>query len=212
MIWTALTLTQDGRQTLLSECTESIQQTKAVHIITNCTGNYALDRIRSIEKVRTDFFAFVDDDDTLESDCDQIISAALKQHSDKGVIISDENIMSADGKTKKHFSVRKSYLSAAMSPRNMHHLCLMRVDAIDIDGALEIHSEFGIGIDWCLKASAALRAKAIHVPRPLYNWRNTPNNMTSKDSHRFLQSMGEIGNRIMQRWPVPRAEVEVYHI
>lgn len=209
---TLLTLTR-GNQPLMSECFRSVDnQTLApsAQLVTMSTGDYARDRVDSILRATTEYVAFLDDDDTLEPSAIEHCMAAIAANPMAGMIATDENVMTFDGSEKRRAIITKSYLNVTFTPRSMHALCVMKKSAIDLEGAMAIHAKFGMGIDWCLKASAALRAGAVHIPVGLYNWRQTPDGMTGAGKEQYSMNMPYLGAEIRSAWKIPARAVTVF--
>lgn len=206
-----LTLTQPHWARLLEECVESAGAELQLIVQSASPEEYGRDRVRQIRMAETEYVAFLDDDDTLEPAALDYCRDAILQYPDAGVFVTNENLMSFDGSTKRPNVSQKTYLAAAFTPRNMHHLCVMRKSAIDLEGALALHEQFGRGIDWCLKASAAMTHGAVHVPRVLYNWRKN-DGVSAANSRWWAQNMPAVSEQIIKRWSIRPGEVATARI
>jgi hypothetical protein len=65
---------------------------------------------------------------------------------------------------------RRTLRDIGMHPRSAHHLAVFRRDVVP-DEVFGVAKREGIGLDWLMRASAAMLGGAVHVPMVGYHWR-----------------------------------------
>ena len=190
---TLLTFTIAGREALLEECLASVSlQTdrRATHLVVNGTKDQIADRRNALKQIDTEYFAMLDDDDTIEPETIELCNLALEEFPGIGAVISEESRMSFDGKIEADNTrpSRRNYTNLMRHPTQFHHICVMRKDQIDFEWAARVHTRFGHGIEWLLAAGAGLRGGAVQIEDRLYNWRRNPTGLTSEthDSYQLV--------------------------
>lgn len=116
------------------------------------------------------YFCFVDDDDRIVNNSLNITLAAAVV-SRAGCAFTGESKIDADGVRTGQSAMRPmDYFEATLHPSNIHHLCMMRRDAID-QRCWDLQQKYGLGIEWFMKAHAAIVHGAVQVPIIGYEWR-----------------------------------------
>lgn len=164
------TVTLNRRPEWLAECVRSVRDQMPVDSVHNIVdGTDFLPAKWSATQVG-DYFAWVDDDDLVCNDALSLCVRALEQ-TGAGVAFTYEQQMDAEGRDLGAPDRSVVHLSdVAMHPRMLHHLAVMRSDALS-PHVLDLAAEFGLGIDWLCRAWCALKHGAIQVPIVGYRWR-----------------------------------------
>jgi hypothetical protein len=168
-----------------------------------CHENWAQARVHATQL--SEFVAFVDDDDIIAP---AALSICLKALHQTGAGLAFTNEVSIDLSGKELYATRgtRRYGGIGIHPRTAHHLCVLRREFVD-PRALELHNKFGMGVDWFIKASAALQGGAIHVPIDGYFWTQHDDTMTRAAAPIFGTLIREMGHSIRATWR--RADGEI---
>lgn len=159
-----------GNARWIAECEVSVRAAlipEARHEIRVMRDDYTSERWRALQDF--EFCGFVDDDDTVHADAVRLCHRALIE-SGAGVAFTAQAEISELGVHIRNTPPAQRYFDVAMTPQAIHHFALIRRDAVGIE-AFNTGRELGIGIDWLMKANAALRHGAIFVPMVGYSWR-----------------------------------------
>lgn len=197
---TVVTHTRFNRPDLLTRCQASVEAALpqgAVHEIIECQSDWAQARYDGTQL--SEFVAFVDDDDTIDSRSLKLCLEAI-QKTGAGLAFTDELSVDLSGKELQEHRGQRWYGAIGIHPRTVHHLCVLRRSSVDVK-ALALHEKFGMGADWFLKASAALTGGAIHVPIDGYFWTQHDGTMTKADNAVFNTRVREMGRAIRSTWP-----------
>lgn len=197
---TVVTHTQFQRPELLERCKTSVAAAlppHCYHAVIECNGDWAQARYDAMQL--DEFVAFVDDDDTIHPDALRLCLDAI-QNFNCGLAVTDQAMVDLEGNVIRNLVGPKSYRGITLHPRTAHHLCVIRTAVID-RGPLELHQQFGLGIDWFLKGCAALGHGAVHVPMIGYQWTQHPESMTSSSHLAFNASMASMGQALAARYP-----------
>lgn len=134
-----------------------------------------------------EFVALVDDDDEVCGDALRLCMAAIEA-TGAGVAFTDQSLIDEDGQVLRVDSGPVRYDAVVRSPQTIHHLAVVRRAAI-APAAWDVAAAVGTGIEWMVKASAALRCGAIHVPMQGYRWRKHPGQHSHRDRSTFINAM-----------------------
>ena len=194
MTLTVITHTQGKRPELMRRCQSSVEAAlppgathKIIH--TDTYEAWAESRVRSV--MESDIACFVDDDDEIDPMVLRHCLAALEGN-DLGVACSNEITVMFDGRKQMPQRI-KTYEAIYQSPREVHHLCMIRGKHVDPRIVDDLKALDGIGADWLVKASAALTAGAIHVPHDGYFWHvNTPDSDIMRVRMRYMHTMPKL--------------------
>lgn len=211
MTLTVVTHTRFDRLELLEKCKASVAAALppgANHVVIPCYDNWAQARLDAMQLDQ--FVAFVDDDDTVHPLALKYCLDAIQQHN-AGVACTNEATVRLDGSIIHEHKRVKMYGGIPVSPRTIHHLCLIRTERVD-PRALDLHDKYGMGADWFIKASAALRGGAIHVPMIGYYWTQHDDTMTTRRGTAFNEHIGAMANDIQALWPFQGGRIPTYTI
>lgn len=149
-----------------------------------------------------DVIAFVDDDDTITPDALALCLDALNKYP-VGVAFTDCTIVCADGQERRAAPCQ-GYGDIASRPSALHHLVAIRTSAVT-PRALALAQQYGCGIEWIMKAEAALTQGAVHIPKVGYHYvRNLPTPQRSRSdaiSQAYRAGIGPIGE-VLKGWTV----------
>lgn len=176
MVLAVSTVTSNRRPDWLRECVRSVEENLpagATHSIVD--GSVDFQRTKWETAQAGEYFAWVDDDDLVCNDALALCVRALEQ-TGAAVAFTFEQKMDAVGRDLAPAPrTRVDKTDVAMHPRSIHHLAVMRREALD-PCVLEHAKEFGLGIDWLCRAWCALRHGAVQVPVVGYRWRQHNDN------------------------------------
>ena len=106
--------------------------------------------------------AFVDDDDWIPPNVLKHCMAAIKANSDVGVVFTRCVQLLPDG-SKSLEQECHGYIDVAIRPTALHNIACINTARVT-PRALALAKQHGCGIDWTMKAEAALTHGAVHVP------------------------------------------------
>ena len=208
---TIITHTRGTRAPWFDECVASVKKflpDNAVHQIEVLgelsNEDYLLKRWDSIPD--SGYFCFVDDDDVIVNDSLRLCVEALES-TGAGCAFTAQSIINHDGSVvnpPSGSSVKSDgslyiqpvrYFESTVHPQVIHHLCVMRRDAIDTKLCKEMTNRYGVGGEWIMKSSAALIHGAIQVPIVGYYWRHHNNNQSRNPEFKdgFVKKIGLLG-------------------
>lgn len=201
-----ITHTDRLRLSFLERCKRSVAEGLKPGMIHRVIPGFTSWTQRYTDSQCDEFVAFVDDDDTIHPDAlDKCLKAIIETGA--GIAFTNEASVKSDLTVIRVHDERKHYESIRVLPRALHQLAVMRCSAID-PRCVDVHNEIGYGIDWFMKASAALVHGAVHVPMTGYYWTIHENSQTTKDHKMFCQNMKLMTKRIEELWgkrvgPIP---------
>lgn len=197
---TVVTHTRNDRPALLKRAVASIEASLVSgvsHRIIECHNDWGKARYAATQL--DEYVVFVDDDDTVPEGAIATCLEAAKA-SRAGLVVTDERLVDLAGNELRISRGPKMYSGIQVHPTVMHHLALIKAEAVDLVG-LKVHERFGVGADWLIKASAALRGDALYVPIVGYNWTQHDDTMNKREKSQFCSAMYHIGQEIRTRWP-----------
>jgi hypothetical protein len=177
-----------GTSRWMDGCLRSVRDhlpTGAQHHVIEQHGDFLRARWDAFHSA--EFVALVDDDDEVCGDALRLCMAAIKE-TGAGVAFTDQVLINEDGRELRadHGPVR--YSAVARSPQTIHHLAVVRRAAI-APAAWDVAAVVGTGIEWMVKASAALQHGAVHVPVQGYRWRKHEGQHSARDHTRFTRAL-----------------------
>lgn len=209
MSLTVITHTRYDRPQLLERCIESVARglpANATHRVIACRDNWAKARV---DAARSDqYVAFVDDDDTIDPTALQICLDALEA-TGAGIAFTDEATVDIDGNILSVHTGVREYSQQTVSPRAIHHLCVIRGDAVD-PRAIRLHNKHGMGADWFIKTSAAFQRGAVHIPMTGYFWTTGHANMTSSARRLYKTEREKMSESICATWGRKTGRIDMY--
>lgn len=171
---TVITMTRGDRPVWLAECLNSVltdMPAETKHLVHVCGGTaFQSDRWHAAANADSEYVAWVDDDDMVLPGALQACMDALDA-TGKGLAFTSEDQIDHTGRRIRLPQRRYHTHDVAMSPRAVHHLAMVRVSALHPD-TLAHAERIGIGIDWLMRAGAALKHGAVQVPMAGYLWRH----------------------------------------
>mgnify|MGYP003428806340 FL=1 len=173
-----VTFTTGDRPEFLEKCRDSVSKNlpkNSTHHIIKTRGLHCFAKARTDALSLGDYYAIVDDDDIVVNDSIGKCFEAI-QRNDTGISFSDEALVDLDGNI---LSVRESirtYEEVKKHPWRIHHLVVIRVDAIKHD-VTQLYGRIQ-GIQTWLAESAMSNKGAIHVPIIGYHWTQHTDNMS----------------------------------
>jgi hypothetical protein len=164
------TLTRGDRPRWLAQCCASVASELprgAQHVVSRCPSDFQGARWESAQWAEA--IAFVDDDDMMVGNALDLCRKALEQ-TGAGVAFTFEQRIDANGAPMSCDTRSRTTHDVAMHPRMLHHLAVVRRSCLH-PVILEHAQRIGIGIDWLIRAYAALKHGAVQVPVIGYLWR-----------------------------------------
>jgi hypothetical protein len=180
-----------GKSRWLDQCNASVAAAlplDANHIEQPMVKDYTEERFEALRSFP--YVGFVDDDDTIEPDTIRACIDALDS-TDAGIAFTLQRNVDEEGTELFIQRPAANYLDIAMHPQALHHFALIRRSAVD-DEPLLAARQIGIGIDWLMKARAALTHGAVHVPMVGYNWRVYPGQDSEQKAATFLHKVSSL--------------------
>jgi hypothetical protein len=137
------------------------------------------------------YFCFVDDDDVVVNDSLRLCVEALDA-TGAGCAFTAQMLVDVNGnrdpqryRDDSPIQIRPvDYFEATVHPQVIHHLCVMRREAIDLDACLALFDQYKTGAEWIMKISSMWKYSAVQVPIIGYHWRMHENNHHKEASFR----------------------------
>lgn len=171
----------------------------AKHLVIGCKDYEDWAQRRATDAMGHELVAFVDDDDTVHPDAFNLCLRAIEE-TGLAAACTDELEVDLNGRVLAKSTGEKSYFTASLHPRVVHHVCVMRGDLID-PRVTEFHKRFGVGIDWFIRSSVVMTGGCAHVPMFGHNWTQHPGQHTSSTRILYAKHMREMTNLIRSTWP-----------
>lgn len=196
-----ITLTRGDRQALLVECAQSVATALPEggrHVIADGRGEFQRTRFDSTVGLGG-YVAWVDDDDLVCNDALGLCAKALDE-SGAGIAFTFESGWFSDGSMLATDYREKSLRDVAMHPQAIHHLAMVNTACLD-PVVLAEAQRIGTGIDWLMRAYAALKHGAVQVPVIGYQWRqhDEQESRTVAWNLRYTASMRAL-REVTNRW------------
>ena len=211
---TVITHTWTSQNRDISRSVESIQRALpkgASHKIIPCEGDIVEARWRAL--CENEVIAFVDDDDWISEDSLTKCMLALEA-SGAGLAFTDEVHVEADGSVCKRNDGKRDYGYMTITPMSVHHLCLIRTECVHPEAKI-LADQYGLAVEWLMKAYAGLKYGAIHVPIDGYYWFQNPNghSRTPEWKVHFMKTVPLLRPHL-QKWQrfkgtIPQYETEI---
>lgn len=140
---------------------------KVIYLDCKSNDDFIRKRHKSIKSCYG-FFAFVDDDDFIRDDTVCWLNKAISKYPDAGMVYSNErHQMGEYGIIDAKAS--NEYEGLLWSATRLHHICAINSKYIT-DKSLELALKAQCGIEWCMKAEAALQYGAVYINEYLYTY------------------------------------------
>lgn len=154
--------------------------------------------------------AFVDDDDTISPDALRLCLEALADNT-LGVAFTDCMIVCTDGVARRAPPCR-DYQAICRSPSALHHLAAIRTAYVS-DRCLRLARQYQCGIEWLMKAEAALSQGAVRIPHIGYYYVNHPQQQQRTGNpairQRYSEAIKPLGE-VLAGWARWQGEIGVY--
>lgn len=209
MSLTVVTHTNPDSGRDISKCIQSVEAAMprtGAHYVLECRGN--LQEARWKAAMMDEFVCFVDDDDYISQDSLSRCVEALNA-TGAGMAFTNEVLVDGNGKVLSRNDGIKNYDMIPLTPMIIHHMSVVRRSALSQE-CYDIAVEHGCGIEWLMKAHAALKYGAVHVPIDGYFWvqHGAAHHMTPEWQSAFLTNTQLLTPRIRQ-WltvngPIPQ--------
>jgi hypothetical protein len=200
---TVITHTKHERPELLERCKASVAAALppgAEHLVIECKDRPAWVAGRARDSLGHDLVAYVDDDDCIHPDSLKLCVAAIEA-TGLGAACTDELEVDEKGRVLARAFGEKTYYTATIHPRVIHHVCVMRSEFVDAAKATEYHSRFGVGIDWFIRQSVVQPHGCVHVPIDGYYWTQHQGQHTVHTRQLYAKGMREMQQLIRSTWP-----------
>lgn len=125
--------------------------------------------------------AFVDDDDHIAPSALRLVRAALER-TDAACVFTDELLVDEAGTVLFRNEGPRTRFDLVVGPRRIHHLTVLRSNAVHSSCLALAERHGGIGFDWLSTASAAC-VSVVHVPAAVYSWVQHPGQMVRSVRH-----------------------------
>ncbi len=146
-----------------------------------------------IEKAKGEYIALVDHDDTLSPDALYEVVKAINNNPGVGLIYSDEDKLSEDGKKYLLPHLKPDWSPDLLTHVNyITHLSVIKKELIKEAGGLDPKKDGAQDYDLILKV-IDLQPKIVHIPKVLYHWREAENSTAqSIASKPYIKNAGEL--------------------
>lgn len=209
---TVVTLTRSLETKTLERCKQSVQAALVPgvkHEILVCPKEEFHTRMRYETMLMDDYTTIVDDDDTIDpkslSRCVDIIA-----RNELDLLFTDEVVrLESDGSVFDSVRGKRAYASVIASPLTIHNLCVLKSKAIDPE-ALKIALQYGIGIEWLIRSSVALKGKVGHLAEPLYTWYQHPGQHSKTFMKKFNSCFPGLRSSIADTWGQRSGYIDQY--
>ncbi len=138
-----------------------------------------------------DIIVFVDDDDYISKESLSLCVAAMADN-DVGLAYTRERVLRNDGFHCLNYLCR-NYEDIYRSPSAIHHMAAVRSSAVT-ERSLALAAKWGCGIEWIMKAEAALTQGAIHIPHTGYFYVQHPGQVSHVVGKQFTKAIKPIGD------------------
>lgn len=207
---TVITHTSGKRPDLLARCVQSVERALpegAEHRIihTNTYEQWVRSRLEAV--LESEVACYVDDDDEIHPEALRECLPLMRP--DLGIVCTNEVSRFVNG-TEIVSSNTKTYTGVSLSPREVHHLCLINSKFVAPDIRTILDTNELVGVDWLVKASATLSGGGIHVPMPGYYWTmHSPDSNIVRTRMRYLDRIPGLQEHIanwgyVQKGIIPR--------
>ena len=140
-----------------------------------------------------DIIIFVDDDDYISPESIRLCLAALAA-TDAGLAYTRESLVFSDG-NQLNSAVCTHYEAISRSPSAIHHMAAIQSSAVT-ERSIILAREYGCGIEWIMKAEAALTQGAIHIPHTGYYYVQHQGQVSHAVSERFAKAIKPISDEL----------------
>lgn len=199
---TVITHTKFERPELLKRCQKSVDEALplgAVHKIIHADSGEEWVKSRLKSALEHEYVCYVDDDDYLHPDSLKLCMRAIQEYG-LAAACTDEVEVDSSGTVLRRSNGEKSYFAAAIHPRVIHRICVLRGDLVD-PRVVEFNNRFGVGIDWFICQSVVQPHGCVYVPIDGYFWTQHSGQLTNLAQQRYNSQIREMSQLIRQTWP-----------
>lgn len=197
----------------ISKCIESVEKAMPAggkHVIIDldeCPQDYQKARYKALEL--DEFVAFVDDDDYISEESLELCLKAIRE-THAGISFTNEVMVNIDGSTTRNCR-SVNYNMLPLHPQIIHHLTMLRTSAVSTK-PIELALKHNCGIEWMMKADAALSQGAIHVPMDGYYWVQHAKQWHKNPDwqNNFIRNIRTLGNEI-RTWSDKTGAIPVWN-
>jgi hypothetical protein len=149
----------------------------------DCKDFKVFERMKWEARLLGEHVCFVDDDDLVINDSIRKCMSAFDADPTLGCVFTNQELIDQEGNHLPDLEGMEqdkvyTYQEAAYSAQTIHHLAIVRSDAIDTRAYGVTEALENIGIEWLMKATAALDHRAVHIPMYGYQWRQRNSSMS----------------------------------
>ena len=138
-------------------------------------GHISASSNSAIELARGEWICLMDHDDVLAEHALAVAVIALAEVPDAGLLYSDEDHISDDGKRSIPYFKPDFDPLLILGQNYFSHLCMMRKDLVGRVGGFRVGVEGSQDWDLVLRILEEISAsQVVHVPHVLYHWRSHP--------------------------------------
>lgn len=163
------------------------------------THDFISARLSVVTSPPARYIAFVDDDDTITESSLLHCWNAMQEYT-PGVVCTDERTCDLDDKTIYIYDHDRTYDKMCSTPLEVHHMCLIDTQAIDVPGVVALATKHNVGVDWFIKTSAGTLGNTVHVPIVGYNWTHHRNQMCRAVEPVYLRQLAEMKVDVLSLW------------
>jgi len=183
----------------ISKCVESVAAAMplggkhAIIDLDTCPQDYQKARYEALKL--DEYIVFVDDDDYVSVDSLKLCFDAINK-TGAGIAFTNEVMINVDG-SKTINNRQVNYNMLPLHPQIVHHMTMIRTTAVSTK-PIELALKHNCGIEWMMKADAALHHDAIHVPIEGYFWVQHAKqwHRNSEWQNNFIRNIRTVGNEI----------------
>ncbi len=211
---TVVTHTMKSWNRDLSKCIQSVKDalpSNSKHVIIELDDglDYAGFQELRFEALKLgEVIVFVDDDDYISKDSLTLCMQALNSVK-AGIAFTDEVRMGDKGIEKVN-KYSATYDMISIHPQVIHHMTAIRTCAVT-DRAIKLAQKHECGIEWIMKAEAALTMGAIYVPINGYYWvqHDAQYSKSTELQEKYRSSMTQIGIEL-RTWGNKTGDIPTY--
>lgn len=175
-----------------AEINASAQKDQRIKVVETKNNGISENTNVGIKKSSGEFVAFMDHDDTLELNALYEVARAINENHEAGLIYSDEDKLSEDGKNFLNPHFKPDYSPQLLTHVNyITHLTVIKKEFLDKVGDLDSEKDGAQDYDLVLRVIDA-GAKVVHIPQVLYHWREAKHSTAQDISNKpYIKNAGE---------------------
>lgn len=175
---------------------DAVQMDTRIRLVRVENAGIAANTNAGIEAAGGEWVGFLDHDDLLVADALDEVVAAINADPDAGVVYSDEDKISDDGRKRLEPHFKPDWSPHLLEHVNyISHFSLVRADLLKRAGALDPEMDGAQDFDLLLRVTdlaGDLGASVVHVPKVLYHWRTAETSTAADFSNKgYVLAAGE---------------------